>query len=155
MNRMLGTFVLLVFFAVGSSTAQSQPEEKAEDQEELEYLELVMNIFRYHVKALELLSDTESKYSDNVVNHAQALWHTSGLLDHIYPAKGTASDREWPWKSEKEFEDRVKANRKATKQLRKAAGEWLEGGERGQLIEAIENVKESCRNCHGELRDWP
>lgn len=155
MNRKLGVVILLFCF-LHSPISQSQEEQTVGAvDEELDYMELVMNIFRHHVKALELLSSTESKYSDNIVNHAQALWQTSGFLDHLYPEADAVSDHTWPWKSEQEFEERVAANREATVELQKAAGEWLEGGERENLVNAIENVKESCRNCHGEARDWP
>ena len=129
--------------------------QEAETEHELEYFELVMNIFRYHVKALELLSAAENKYSDNVVSHANAIWHTSGLLDHIYPGEAAMPDREWPWKTEKEFQERAQANRKAAKALRTAAKSWLEKEDGESLRMALENLKDSCRNCHGEARDWP
>lgn len=156
MNRNLGVALLAAIIALGTiSTTVRGGEEYGVTEEEHDYIELVMNVFRFHIKALDMLHKTDTKYSDNVVRHANALWHTSGLLDHIYLDADAVRERDWPWKDEKEFEQRVTDNRNAIKKLRLAAKSWLKGGERSKFAEAIENVKESCRNCHGKLRDWP
>ncbi len=156
MNRNLGVVFLVVIVTLGiMSTTVRGGEEYGVTEEEHDYIELVMNVFRFHIKALDLLHKTDTKYSDNVVRHANALWHTSGLLDHIYPDEGAVRGRDWPWKNKKEFDQRVKDNRNAIKKLRLAAQNWLKDGERAKFVKAIENVKESCRNCHGMLRDWP
>jgi hypothetical protein len=130
--------------------------EDAKLEVELDYYELVMNIFKYHVKALEVLTASESKYSDNVVNHANAIVFTSGLLDHIYPGEEADPHHKWPWKDHKEFVERAQANREAAMELKKVARKWLEKKEsRQNLTKALENLKQTCRDCHGEARNWP
>lgn len=154
--------VIGLAMALGASVAPSDERAMypvaaagAESEQELEYLELVMNIFRHHLEALELLIASDTKYGDNVVRHAAAIQHTSGLLDHIYAGPAPGDDREWPWKSEEEFWERVEANRKAAQRLSRVASAWLEDRDRERLVQAIESLKVTCRNCHGNLRDWP
>ncbi|MCG8489194.1 MAG: cytochrome c [Chromatiales bacterium] len=154
MNIKAGVCVCIFIFIFITPSVHAQNVEGSEEQE-LEYLELIMNILRHHLEAIELLTKKESKYYDNIVNHASALWHTSNLLDHIYPDKDQVNDREWPWADKQEFDERVMANRTATKNLRKAAKVWLKDRDQEKLLASLEELKKSCRSCHKSLRDWP
>lgn len=125
------------------------------DTTEFEYLKLVMGVFRSHLKALELLTSKENKYSDNVVRHSIAIWQTTSLLEHFYPGDTSIEHEKLPWKNKKEFEERAKINRKAAKELKGAASDWLEDQDRDKFLGALEELKSSCRNCHRELKNWP
>jgi hypothetical protein len=125
------------------------------DTTEFEYLKLVMGVFRSHLKALELLTSKETKYSDNVVRHSKAIWETTSLLEHFYPGDTSLEFEKLPWKNKKEFEERAKMNRKAAKELKGAASDWLEDQDRDKFLSALEELKSSCRNCHRELKNWP
>ncbi|EDN69401.1 Cytochrome c' precursor [Beggiatoa sp. PS] len=126
-----------------------------EDKTEFEYLKLVMGVFRSHVKALELLTSKENKYSDNVVRHSIAIWQTTSLLEHFYPGDTSIEHEKLPWKNKKEFEERARVNRKAAKELKGAASEWLEDQDREKFLATLEELKSTCRNCHRELKNWP
>jgi len=161
--------MIILALTLGSLRVQAQDQAQGKREEgtaaqaegarlevEVDYYELVMNIFKYHVKALEVLTASESKYSDNVVNHANAIVFTSGLLDHIYPGEKADPGHKWPWKDHEEFVERAEANRKAATELKNVARKWFEKKESHQnLLKALENLKQTCRDCHGKERNWP
>jgi cytochrome c556 len=155
--------VLVVFSSVingeallaAESVSVRTAEETEKEKTQMKYLDLVMNLFRTHVKALELLTSKENDYSDNVVLHSMAIWETAGLVEHIYPGDNVTDNKKWPWKNKKEFEKRSKANQKAAKKLGMAALKWLRNQNRNKFIHALEKLKSTCRACHGGLRNWP
>jgi len=157
-------FILAVMLALYSSmlnaetliteqnTAQAS---SSEQQAEKRYLQLVMSIFRSHVRALELLTNAKTKYSDNVTRHSIAIWRTTGLLEHSYPEELLKKDSKWAWKNKKEFIKNVRAVRLAAAELRQAANNWLDNFDRDNFVRSLENLKSKCRNCHGGSKNWP
>jgi cytochrome c556 len=125
------------------------------DEIEFEYLKLVMGVFRSHLKALELLTSKENKYYDNVVRHSLAIRDTTDLLEHFYPGDTSKEHEKLPWKNKKEFEERAKKNREAARALNYAASDWLKDQDRDKFLESLETLKDTCRNCHRELKNWP
>ena len=114
-----------------------------------------MGVFRSHLKALDLLTSKENKYYDNVVRHSLAIQNTTDLLEHFYPGDTSKEHENLPWKNKKEFEERAKKNREAARDLSAAASEWLEDQDRDKFLGVLENLKDSCRNCHRGLKNWP
>lgn len=153
MNRKLAVCAFFSVLLIGSASIHAQDDGQL--REEHDYLEMVMNILGFHMEALELITRAESKYSANLVRHAVAIRQTSGLLEHSYPEEARKGDQEWPWKDEKDFERKAHANLQATKQLEKAASKWLKDRDRKEFLVSLEEVKQTCRDCHGDLRDWP
>ena len=133
-------------------TAQATASNK---HSEKRYLQLVMDIFRSHVRALELLTHTKTKYSDNVTRHSIAIWRTTGLLEHSYPAELLKQNNKFSWKDEKEFNQNVNAVRLAAVELKKAANNWLDNFDRDSFIRSLDNLKSKCHSCHGKSRNWP
>ncbi|KAF0135439.1 MAG: Cytochrome c' [Rhodospirillaceae bacterium] len=147
-----GIFVVLVLLAVGTIPEVGG----AATQRERDYLRLVMDIFRSHVEAIELLTGDPGKYSDNVVRHASAIANTAGLLDHAFPGdRNTEGNSHWSWQNEAEFDKLASTVQVATKELAIAAQHWLKDQNRARFMAALEKMKEGCRACHGTARNWP
>lgn len=133
---------------------------QAKDMAKLTYIETIMNIFQLHLRALEYVVANKGPFSDNAVRHAMALDATADFLDHVVPEEtgaGPTGEKggEWPWANHDEYEKLVDDSRLASDRLVVAADRWIGGGDKAKLLTAIEAVKQSCRNCHRELRDWP
>ncbi|MBF0620830.1 MAG: cytochrome c [Magnetococcales bacterium] len=149
---------LKILAAVGILAFSTVSVAHSETNGELDYLRSVMNIFRLHIHAIEQTIEPGSSYSDNVVRHAAAIRQTSGLLDHAYPGKDSkvnSRGHEWPWEDEEAFRERVSVSQDSAKELVSAAKKWNANHDTPNLLDAIEGVKQGCRNCHGDLRNWP
>ncbi|KAF0146543.1 MAG: Cytochrome c' [Rhodospirillaceae bacterium] len=121
----------------------------ADTKKERDYLRLVMDTFCDHVEAIELLTANPSKYSDNVVRHADAIANTEGLLDHAFPGdEHMEGSSHWPWRNETEFDRLVHAMHMATKELATAAQFWIKDRDRVRFMATLDKMRESCLACH-------
>ncbi len=157
-NKALSRLGIISALLIGLSVpANAGPETAtANSPQEMAYIRLVMNIFKHHLVALDVLTGGESRYSDNVVRHVSAIKHTTGLLDHVYPnGHASPSGQPWPWANKAEFVLLVDGASDATQQLDRAARKWLADGDRGDFVQAIEVMKDACRGCHKNHRGWP
>ena len=119
------------------------------------YVDSVMDIIRSHVNLLEELSVTDRfKYSNNLVRHAIAIEDAFGLLGpmewhaaqaaRLHSVKhGTKGELD-----EDRFEDLARTSRKSLKTLVRAAHDSMEEYEANGVRSAINEMKESCNNCH-------
>lgn len=121
------------------------------------YVQNIGRIFRLHLKSIEQLVASEGRYADNVVRHAMALSKAADLLDHVVAEEenryGGIDD--WPWKNLEEYEKFHAANTKAIGKLVDAASAWVGGGEKARLRKAIEDLKQTCRDCHRNRSNFP
>ena len=152
----LGVTVLCLF---PHATAAEQHSATATDND-VRYFNLIGQIYRLHLAALEHIVATESAYGDNVVRHARAIDRARGLFDHAVLGGTQASSGEaagvWPWKDERQYREFMDANEVAAKNLVDVAREWRETGDPVKLKAAIDQVKITCRVCHlDKKRDWP
>jgi hypothetical protein len=148
-NKLLSLLLIAVALSSGVSTY-------ADDRDE--YAASVMEIFHTHVQLLQELAVADRfKYSDNLVRHAVAIERTFGLLGpmewHAAQAarihsqeQGTNVDL-----NEDMFEDLARASRKSIKQLGRAAHDSMENYDREGILTAIDEMKQSCENCHSLL----
>jgi hypothetical protein len=123
-----------------------------------DYAASVMEILRMHVHLLEELAVTDRfKYSDNVVRHATAIERAFGLLGPMewhaaesarLHSKHLGDDAEL---DEHEFEDLAWASRKALKGLVRAAHDSMEEYDRDGILNAVNEMKQTCENCHSLL----
>lgn len=143
---------ILSFFVIAAALG-STGSSLAIDKDE--YVASVLNIIRTHVSLLEELSVTSRfKYSDNLVRHAVAIQDTFSLLGpmewhaaeaaRLHGVKQGGNSQ----LNEDMFEDLARASRKSMTDLVRAAHDSMEEYERDGMIEAINNMKQSCNNCH-------
>lgn len=128
----------------------------AENAHDKTYIRSVMTILMTHVEALVHLTEQESRYSDNVVRHAQAIRHTVGLIGHM----GSHDDEDGRVVQGKtltatqrnEFLQLAKASRQRSRELVNAAKGWLESGEREPFMNSLNDMTQSCDACHSKFR---
>lgn len=123
-----------------------------------EYVASVMEIFRTHVQILQELSGPHQfKYSDNVVRHAIAIERTFGFLGPMeWHAAQSAklhglrngTDEEL---NEDMFERLARASRKSIRELVRTAHDSMDEYDQEGLLKALEDMKQSCENCHSLL----
>lgn len=123
--------------------------------DETEYVETVMDMLRTQILLLkELASSPRFKYSDNMVRNANAIGRTFGLLGpmewHAVESasirsefKGTSADLD-----EKMFHELARASHKSMKNVMRVAHDVMENEDRSSLITAIDEMQQSCDNCH-------
>lgn len=146
-----GWLVLIVFPWIAGAAEESV---NAGD-----YRKAVMNILKMHVKALEAITSGSTPYSDNVTRHAVAIRSTSQLLDHAYPGTQGIKDEHGNviqpnWKDQASFHQLVQHADRASIRLVESAKKW-QTGDRKAFQDALGNLKKSCRECHGVMREWP
>jgi len=117
------------------------------------YRESVMRIFKTHIRHLEKLISTGSRYPQQYVKHAVAIQNTSQLLNHFFPNEFPEIFRE-AGRTRKNFDRLVQDSQRASKNLVKAAKKVRNEGV-DQMSTALEAMKEACRSCHKNVRDWP
>jgi cytochrome c556 len=130
---------------------------RADDFNRKIYVDSVISILRAHANAIENLSTHHIKYSDNIVRHAVALQQTFGLMGPMdWHAAQSAKlmvnkDPKRIAEDQKKFELLEKRSDFAMKALVLAAHNALENDNREGLKEALQNVKNSCNECHSYL----
>ena len=145
-KKLLALFLITITLGItGSSLAIDKKE----------YVDSVMEIIRSHVNLLEELSETDRfKYSNNLVRHAIAIEDAFGLLGpmawhaaqaaRLHSVKyGTKGELD-----EDRFEDLARTSRKSLKTLVRAAHDSMEEYEVNGMRTAINEMKDSCNNCH-------
>lgn len=144
------TFLLLSIGLSGSITSQAIDSD--------EYVTAVMEVFRTHVNLMQELSEGDRfKYSDNLVRHAVAIERTFGFLGPMewHAAQSAALHRQRPGTSteldEDRFEKLARASRNSIRELVRAAHDSMEEFDREGVLKAIQDMKQSCDNCHGLL----
>ena len=148
-KKLLALFLMTITLGItGSSFALDKKE----------YVDSVMNIIRSHVNLLEELSVTDRfKYSNNLVRHAIAVedafgllgpmeWHSAQAAKFHKVKHGSKGELD-----EDRFEDLARASRKSLKTLVRAAHDSMEEYEANGVRHAIDEMKESCNNCHNLL----
>ena len=123
-----------------------------------EYVESVMEIFRTHVELLQELSGPHQfKYSDNVVRHAIAIERAFGFLGpmewHAAQSAKLHSQRNGDSAelNEDMFERLARASRKSIRELVRTAHDSMDEYDQEGLLKALEDMKQSCENCHSLL----
>lgn len=106
-----------------------------------EYFLLMMGIFHNHIGALDMLTATDSKHSDNTIRHANAIKNILGFIDHSSP-----ENRD----KKAEYERLFQISQLATSEVIQSATNWLQDHNRVPLVTALNKLKESCIGCHAE-----
>ena len=143
-------FLLLSFGLFGSVTIQ------AIDRDE--YVSAVIEILRSHVSLMEQIANSDRfKYSDNLVRHAVAIQDTFGLLGPMewhaaqsarlhLQQQGTGGELD-----EDKFDDLARDSRNSMRELVRAAHDAMEGNDRQGVLDAIQELKQGCNDCHSLL----
>jgi len=122
------------------------------------YVEAVMDIMRTHVLLLQELPQVHrNKYSDNLVRHAIAVERTFGLLGPMeWHAVQAASIRSENLGTEFDldeamFEGLARISQNSLKNIVRSAHDAIEQQNPDSLLLAIDEMQESCNNCHSLL----
>lgn len=142
-----GLAVILAVVAMLTAAGASA----VERSQEKTYIQSVMTILMTHLEALVHLTEQDSKYSDNVVRHAQAIRQTVGLLGHM--SWSPEEELKISLSHKGEFVQLAKASRQTSKDLVAAAKEWLERGDRQRFLTALNSMTGSCDACHAKFRE--
>lgn len=123
-----------------------------------EYVSAVMEILRTHVYLLqELPLVHRNKYSDNLVRHAIAIERTFGLLGPMewHAVQSAAIRSESPDLDddidEATFESLARTSQNSLKNIVRSAHDTIEQQNPDGLLLAIEQMVQSCNNCHSLL----
>ena len=158
--------IALLVVAVGLCTAAVSPSESPqasqatsqanEEFSQQSYVNSVIGILRAHANAIHNLNHHHIRYSDNVVRHAMALEQTFGLLGpmdwHAAEAISLMHHQNGDkMAAQANFEKLSQRSAFALKTLVLAAHYAVDEGNREALDEALENMKQSCNNCHALL----
>jgi hypothetical protein len=146
----------VIFFFLGTIALCGAGSTYALDRNE--YVTSVIEILRAHVNILEELTVAHQfKYSDNLVRHAVAVEDTFGLLGPMewhaaQAAKLRISKQGSSTQLDEDmFEDLARASRKSLKELVHAAHDSMVEYDRDGILDAINDMKESCNSCHSLL----
>lgn len=144
------TFLVLSIGLSGAMTTQAIDSD--------EYVAAVMNVLRTHVNLMQELSDAHrSKYSVNQVRHAVAIERTFGLLGPMewHAAEAARLHRQHQGNNgeldEERFEKLARASRQSLRDLVRAAHDSMEEYDQEGLLNAVQEMKQSCDNCHSLL----
>ena len=150
-NRHIVPSLLLMTVALCGSVSTSAMDRN-------EYVGLVMEILRAHVYLLQELPVVHrNKYSDNLVRHAIAIERTFGLLGPMEwhtvqsaairtESRGTNDEFD-----EEMFEGLARTSQNALKNIVRSAHDTIEQQNADGLLLAIDEMKQSCNNCHSLL----
>lgn len=130
---------------------------QADEFDRESYVQSVITVLRIHADAIRSLTVHEMKYSDNLVRHTIAIQRTFGLLGpmdwHAAESANLLKEKRTSGASmdAERFERLGKNSQKAMKDLVRAAHENMEEDDREGLLEALEQMKNSCNDCHAYL----
>lgn len=121
------------------------------------YVKSVISVLRIHADAVQNLTAHEMKYSDNLVRHTIAIQRTFGLVGPMdwHAAESTNLLKNRKTSGERmdaeKFEKLGKNSQKALKDLIRTAHDNMEEDDREGLLEALDEMKNSCNACHSYL----
>ncbi|MBF0195789.1 MAG: cytochrome c [Magnetococcales bacterium] len=151
-EKLLTPFIVALLCLSIGSTAQASDKFNRDT-----YVESVITVLRIHADSIKNLTTRDMKYSDNIVRHAIAIKKTFGLLG---PMDWHAAESAKLMKKRKsnnadmdidKFERMARKSKKAMQALILSTHENMEEDDRIGLLEALNNMKNSCNSCHSYL----
>ncbi len=147
----------LTLGALAGAPAPAIATDHVKDPRDLAYLEHVVAILRAHVLSMRgIISESDMKYADNMVRHAEAFERAFGMVGpmdwHAAKAfqktqKGDAANK----MTEDQFDELAEASYQKVLGLKRAAKRYTRDKDGERMGSAVDSMIKSCGACHSKM----
>ncbi|MBF0447480.1 MAG: cytochrome c [Magnetococcales bacterium] len=148
--------IILMSVAITLFSSLQIPLAQADNPEKTKYVASVVSLLRLHAQMIRQISANDFKYSENLARHAKSLQRAFGLVGPMdwHAAKSETLYRHAndsaPLESQT-FEKLAENSNDHMKNLYSAAHKETKTGERGLVVEALDELQHGCEQCHNML----